>query len=149
MNRRTSFLIDFILAALVIGMTAAVTRIAAAGYGNAAVLEYAAYIALALFCLRVYHRALPFPAGRVPMIAGALISGVGFTAALWLMNGIWKWVTFRAMFSWGHEITLIDHLAESLTYSVGLAEFRYPATCAAMALLCAFSRVIIERMRRE
>ena len=103
--------IDAVLLGIFLGLAVLCTYIAANGLGTVSAWEYGAYISLALFGVRIYRRALPRPVTTAPMIAGALISGVGYTAALWLLNSIWKWVTLREMFTWGHEITLRQQLA--------------------------------------
>jgi len=69
-----------------------------------------------------------------------IFAAVGFsviaTGIVYLVNNYWKYLCFNAMFNWESPLNFGYFLKYDLTYSIGLAEFRYPVLFIGVFVLC-------------
>lgn len=91
---------------------------------------------LCVFCLyNVYYLISKKMLKWKYRISLAAIFSVVATGTVFFLNNLWKYYNFNAMFDWVNPLRFTYFLKYDLTYTIGLAEFRYPVMLLGVFLL--------------
>lgn len=84
---------------------------------------------------------------RYKISLAALFSIVA-TGTVFILNNLWKYFDFNAMFDWVNPLSFAYFLKYDLTYSIGFSEFRYPFMLLAVFLLYLLVSWLIPKIKR-